>query len=67
MAEKKKNYPKFKIVEDIMTGFHVMKKTSWWTRWKYVRRKTAPFLIWRWDTRKGAQAYINLKGHGKNK
>lgn len=67
MAEKKKNYPKFKIVEDTMTGFNVMKKEAWWKPWKYVKRKTAPFLVWRWDTRRGAQAYINLNGHGKSK
>lgn len=67
MAKEKKKYPQFKIEEDKMQGFNVMKKTSWWTRWKYVKRKTAPFLVWRWDTRKGAQAYINLQGNGKSK
>ena len=67
MTKEKKKYPQFKIVEDTMQGFNVMKKTSWWRPWKYVRRKTKPFLVWRWDTRRGAQAFINLQGNGKSK
>jgi hypothetical protein len=56
---------KYLIVKDRRSVyFHVMKRKHWWNRWKYCRapiKKGSNELprIWRWDTEKGAQAFIN--------
>jgi hypothetical protein len=49
--------PKIKIIENA-NGYSLQIKTSWWRRWKYVKR-TNGLVAW-WSTRKGAQAFINL-------
>ena len=57
---------KYKIVaedpeKNVVSGFKVMVKKNWWSRWKYVRRAGEPKLEAWWSTKKGAQAYINLQ------
>lgn len=57
---------KYKIIqedskENIAAGFKVMVKKNFFSRWKYVRRVGEPNLDAWWSTKKGAQAYINLK------
>lgn len=58
---------KYKIVEDTTQYkpcFHVKVKKSWWTPWRFVKRHT-DVLIAEWDTRRRAQAYINLQSGRK--
>jgi hypothetical protein len=58
---------KFKIVEVEGWGsprFSVLMKKNWFTFWKPVRR-LADNQVAYWDTRRGAQAYINLQAIGK--
>jgi hypothetical protein len=53
----------YKIVKDRFSGYNVMYKKNIWRRWKYCRAPAGPAKlfqhIWRWDTEKGAQAFIN--------
>jgi len=53
---------KYKIQEEkiyeISNGYYVLIKNNWWSRWKYVKR--ADGIIAKYDTRRAAQAYINL-------
>lgn len=56
---------KYKIVaedpeKNIVSGFRVMVKKNWYTRWKYVRRREDPSAHAWWSTKRGAQAYINF-------
>lgn len=50
---------KHKVVkeEDL---YKVMYKKAWYTRWKYVKDKESPALIYVWKTKKRAQSYINF-------
>ncbi len=54
---------KYKIEEEVIyginNGYYVLVKNNWWSRWKYI--KNAEGLIVKHGTRRGAQAYINMK------
>jgi hypothetical protein len=56
---------KFKIVENKRTyRFNVKVKKHWFSFWKYIRRHNDNAIA-EWDTKRGAQAYINLQSFRK--
>jgi len=52
---------KVKIVEDWTGCYNILYKKYWFSRWKYVKKKEEPNLPMRWQSKRGAQGYINLK------
>jgi|LakMenEpi03Aug12_release.lakeMendotaPanAssembly.Ray.scaffolds.fasta_scaffold03908_28 hypothetical protein len=56
---------KFKIVENAYGKFNVKMKRFWFLPWKYMMDPKYPLLKWQSGTKRGAQAYINLKSSVK--
>tara|TARA_R110000868_G_scaffold84584_1_gene238421 strand:+ start:599 stop:787 length:189 start_codon:yes stop_codon:yes gene_type:complete len=52
---------KFKIVENKYGKFNVMMKKYWFFPWTYLSDPKYSQLRWQSGTKRGAQAYINLK------